>query len=159
MHTALVVSTGSGEKVIECAWPAPDDHGSTRGTVLTGPVFTHFLGRFRAFRYEVRCWDGGSIPDLAHAVASQIVIDDVDNMKRVVAEVASVPAHRWGRDELSVGDMWNSNSVISYVLARAGVPVDDLEPPPGTSSPGWTAGIAAAGMPGAWDQRPLSSRQ
>ena len=159
MHTALVVTTESGRKVIECAWPAPDEDASARGVQTVGPVFARFLRRFRVFRYEVRCWDDGNIPDLECAVASTRISEHLNEARRVVAAVSSVPAHRWGRDELGTGEMWNSNSVISYVLVSAGVPIADVEPPPGGRAPGWTSGMAAARSPAGWDQRPLSSRQ
>ena len=43
-----------------------------RGVVRHGPVGARWLGRFRAFQYEVRCWPDGFIPDLAEAVDSPI---------------------------------------------------------------------------------------
>jgi hypothetical protein len=53
----------------------------------------------------------------------------------------------WGRDQIGAGDMWNSNSVISWLLARAGLDMDGIEPPDGGRAPGWAAGLAAAGRP------------
>ena len=50
----------------------------------------------------------------------------------------------WGRDELDLGEMWTSNSVISWLLMTAGVPVGQAGPPPGGTAPGWDAGIRAA---------------
>jgi hypothetical protein len=47
--------------------------------------------------------------------------------------------------------MWNSNSLVSWVLARSGLPVDSLAPPPGGRAPGWNAGLVVArrdGQPG-----------
>lgn len=158
-HAALVVQTGSIRKIIECAWPSPDDELSERGVVVVGPVFTRFLERFRTFRYEVRCWEDGIIPDLEFATTPLPVGEAADTAERVVAAVDAIPAHRWGRDDLGVGEMWNSNSVISFVLATAGVPVVDLDPPTDGRAPGWTSGIAAAGSREAWDQRLLLTRQ
>jgi hypothetical protein len=40
--------------------------------------------------------------------------------------------------------MWNSNSVIAWVLATAGVDVDAVRPPDGGRAPGWDAGVAVA---------------
>jgi hypothetical protein len=40
--------------------------------------------------------------------------------------------------------MWNSNSVVSWVLVRSGVPLDAVHPPPGGRAPGWRAGIVTA---------------
>jgi hypothetical protein len=45
-----------------------------------------------------------------------------------------------GRDELSVHDMWNSNSQISWLLARAGIDVDSINPLRGGRAPGSTPG-------------------
>jgi hypothetical protein len=43
--------------------------------------------------------------------------------------------------------MWNSNSVVAYVLARAGVDAEDLAPPGNGRAPGWRAGLTVAGNP------------
>jgi hypothetical protein len=68
----------------------------------------------RIFRYEVRRWRGGLIPDVDEAVESpQRLTDDADVARRVLDLVAAVPAPVWGRDELAAGEMWNSNSVIA----------------------------------------------
>jgi hypothetical protein len=40
--------------------------------------------------------------------------------------------------------MWNSNSVISWLLVRSGVPIDDIAAPGRGRAPGWDAGIAIA---------------
>jgi hypothetical protein len=40
--------------------------------------------------------------------------------------------------------VWNSNSVISWLLARSGLDVDRIEPPTGGRAPGWRAGIEVA---------------
>src|SRR5215208_3258950 len=66
-HTALVVELDGDRYTIELA-PSPDGRGSSRGVVATGPVGTRRAGRWRLFRYEVRRWHGGSIPDLDEAV-------------------------------------------------------------------------------------------
>ncbi|MFL6252983.1 MAG: hypothetical protein ACJ75N_21100, partial [Actinomycetes bacterium] len=50
-----------------------------------------------------------------------------------------------GRDELRTGEMWNSNSLISWLLARAGIDTEGLEPPVGGRAPGWNAGVVVAG--------------
>jgi hypothetical protein len=36
--------------------------------VGTGAVGSRHLGWWRLFRYELRCWRGGAIPDLRYAV-------------------------------------------------------------------------------------------
>jgi hypothetical protein len=50
-----------------------------------------------------------------------------------------VPTPVWGRDELRTGDMWNSNSVIAWLVERAGLDADSRRPPLGGRAPGWTA--------------------
>ncbi len=143
-HSALIVEVPGGRFAIESA-PIPDRRGSARGVVAEGPVGTRWAGRFRLFRYEIRRWRGGSIPDAGQAVRSPVrVADDVARAQRVLDLLASVPTPVWGRDHLRTGDMWNSNSVISWVLARAGVNTDPIRPPPGGRAPGWDAGLVVA---------------
>ena len=40
--------------------------------------------------------------------------------------------------------MWNSNSVMSWMLTRAGLDVDPIQPPPHGRAPGWNAGVTVA---------------
>jgi hypothetical protein len=102
-------------------------------------------GRFRLFRYEIRRWRGGLIPDANEAVSSPVrVANDLPCAERVRDLVPSVPTPVWGRDELHTGDMWNSNSLISWLLVRAGVDTEDLQPPSGGRAPGWDAGLVVA---------------
>jgi hypothetical protein len=133
-----------GRFVIESA-PIRDERGSERGVVAEGPVGTRRAGHFRLFRYEIRRWRGGSIPDANEAVSSPIrVANDPTRAQQVLDLVPFVPTPVWGRDELHTGDMWNSNSLISWLLARAGVDTDPLQPPPGGRAPGWDAGLVIA---------------
>ena len=119
--------------------------GDSRGVVATGAVGSRHLGRFRLFRYEVRCWRGGSIPDLAEAVGGPVrVSGDPAVARRLIGLAATVPTPVWGRDELGAGEMWNSNSVIAWLIASAGLPTDRLRPPPHGRAPGWDAGLAPA---------------
>jgi hypothetical protein len=144
-HSALVVTTASGEVVIEQA-PDRGGDGSARGVVARGAVGARLAGRLRLFRYEVRRWPGGVIPDVDDAVDSpRRLTDDPDLAQRVLELAPAVPTPTWGRDELHVGEMWNSNSTISWLVAASGIPADEIEPPPGGRAPGWRAGIAAAG--------------
>lgn len=145
-HTALEVRVPEGRFTIENAWPSPDADTSSRGVVLEGPVFSRRLVRFRAFRYEVRCWQDGIIPDASEAVASpQLLSDDPLLARRILKLVASVPVLVWGRDQAGTTDMWNSNSVIAWLITRNGLPVEAIKPPAGGRAPGWRAGIAMAG--------------
>ncbi len=77
-HSALVVVLPEGRYTIEMT-PVPDAEGERRGVVAEGAVGTRAAGRLRLFRYEVRRWPGGCIPDAAEAVDSPVrVADDVD---------------------------------------------------------------------------------
>jgi hypothetical protein len=97
------------------------------------------------FRYEVRRWRDGVIADVDEAVASpEILSDDPVRARRLLDLVGSLPGPVWGRDQLGTGEMWNSNSVISWLLARSGVPTDAIRPPAGGRAPGWTAGLVTA---------------
>jgi hypothetical protein len=43
-----------------------------------------------------------------------------------------------------MGDMWNSNSVASWLLALSGLPVNRIRAPVGDRASGWDVGIVAA---------------
>ena len=145
-HTALEVIVPDGRYTIETAWPSPDADTASRGVAYEGPVFSRRLAAFRPFRYEVRCWLDGVIPDVAHAVGGpQRVSADPVAARRVLDFVPRVPHLVWGRHEAGAKEMWNSNSVVSWLLAASGVDTDPIEPPPGGRAPGWLTGIAAAG--------------
>ena len=143
-HSALEVGVPDGRFVIESA-PIPNQRGRERGVVADGPVGTSWAGRLRLFRYEIRRWRGGSIPDASEAVSSPVrVANDVARARRVLDLVPSVPTPVWGRDELHTGDMWNSNSLISWLLVGAGVDTEQIQPPSGGRAPGWDAGLVIA---------------
>ena len=157
-HTALVVRVPEGRFVVENCWPISDGDGSARGVLVEGPVGSRRMGRWRVFRYEVRRWPDGVIADASEAVASpQLLSQDPVVARRLLALVGSLPSPVWGRDELGTGEMWNSNSVIAWLLARSGLPVDAIRPPAGGRAPGWQAGLAVAnrmgGQPLGLDQR------
>ncbi len=142
-HAALLVELDGDRHTVELA-PSPDAHEQSRGVVATGAVGSRRLAKLRLFRYEVRCWRGGSIPDLQYAVGgSTRLSSDHQQARRVLDCVAKAPTPVRGRDELHTGEMWNSNSVISWVIATAGLPADRLAPPAGGRAPGWRAGLAA----------------
>jgi hypothetical protein len=142
-HSALQVHVPEGRFVIEQA-PAWGE-GSRRGVVAEGAVGAQALGRFRLFRYEIRSWRDGMIPDIAEAVDSpRRLSDDLSCAQRLLALAPQVPTLVWGRDELRAGEMWNSNSTISWLLARSGLDVESILLPSGGRAPGWNAGIAIA---------------
>jgi hypothetical protein len=147
-HTALEVRVPEGCYVIENAWPSPDSDTASRGVVVEGPVGNRWVARFRVFRYEVRRWRDGTIPDLDAAVASpQTLSQDPELARRLLDLVPSVPKLMWGRDERRTGEMWNSNSVISWLLSGTGLPADEIQPPAGGGAPGWQAGIRTSMRP------------
>jgi hypothetical protein len=57
---------------------------------------------------------------------------------------SSVPTPVWGRDQLHAGEMWNSNSVIAWLIARSGLDAETIRPPRGGHAPGWDAGLVVA---------------
>ena len=147
-HSALVVTVPEGIFTVEQT-PVPRGDPGTRGVVAVGPVGTARAGRLRPFRYEIRCWCDGTIPDLGRAVGSPVrLTDDPGLARRVLAVVADVPTPVWGRDELHTGEMWNSNSVVAWTLARSGVGIGGVGPPVGGRAPGWQAGAVVAGADG-----------
>src|SRR4051794_17653185 len=154
-HSALEVRVGSHRYVIEMA-PVWNEHASDRGVVSEGAVASRRLGRLRLFRYEIRRWHDGRIPDIAAAVASpQRLTDDAATAQRVLDLVPSVPTLVWGRDELHSGDLWNSNSVIAWLLVHADIDPGLVELPAGGRAPGWTAGFTGT-RPGPVSLRPAS---
>lgn len=144
-HSALEVRIGGGRWIIEMA-PVWNEAAPDRGAVCQGAVGATWLGRFRAFQYEVRCWRDGRIPDLDEAVDSpQLVSCDPERAQAVLQLVGDAPPLTWGRDELGSGDMWNSNSLVSWLLTRTGHDMSVIAPPRGGRAPGWDAGIFLAG--------------
>jgi hypothetical protein len=143
-HSALEVRIGAARFVIEQA-PVPDTHGEQRGVVAEGAVGSRWAGRFRLFRYEIRRWRDGHIPDIDEAVGGpRRLTDDRARTQRTLDLVPQVPTPVWGRDDLNAGEMWNSNSVIAWVIARSGVETDSIQPPASGRAPGWQAGLTVA---------------
>jgi hypothetical protein len=148
-HAALVVELNGDRYSIEVA-PSPDADEASRGVVATGAVESRYVGWLRLFRYEVRCWRGGSIPDLGEAVGGlRRLTSDPRVARRLLDVVTTVPTPAWGCDELKAGEMWNSNSVIAWLIATAGLSTDHLRPPRRGRAPGWDAGLDVARRSGA----------
>jgi hypothetical protein len=143
-HSALEVRSGTDRFVIEMA-PAWAREQPERGVVLEGPVGARWLGTSVLFRYEVRRWRNGVIPDLAEAAGPPLhVATDRARSELLLRLVPQVPAFTWGRDETGVGDMWNSNSLTSWLLASSGHDLASIDPPDGGRAPGWQAGLVLA---------------
>jgi hypothetical protein len=143
-HAALIVEFDGDRYTIEIA-PSPNADEPSRGVVATGAVGSRHAGWLRLFRYEVRCWRGGSIPDLGYAVGGpHRLSSDPRVAGRLLDLVATVPTPVWGRDELKAGEMWNSNSMIAWLIATAGLPTDLLRPPARGRAPGWDSGLEVA---------------
>jgi hypothetical protein len=142
--------------VIEMA-PVWGNAEQDRGVVVEGPVGLRWLGRSRWFRYEVRRWRDGVIPDIACAVGSpRRMGTDSDRARALLDLVPRSPAVTWGRDELATGAMWNSNSLIAWLLARSGHAVELVEPPGGGRAPGWSAGLVLAARDAGCDRPGLA---
>ena len=146
-HSALEIRHGEDRFVIEMA-PVWATGAADRGVVSEGAVGLPLLGRSRWFRYEIRRWRNGVIPDVSYAVASphRVGTDSV-RAELLLDLVPGVPTVTWGRDELGTGEMWNSNSLISWLLARSGHDTDAVTPPLGGRAPGWRAGLVVAQRP------------
>jgi hypothetical protein len=143
-HSALVIHVPEGRFVVEQA-PVPDADGAARGVVAEGPVGARCAGRFRIFRYEVRRWRDGQIPDMCAAIGSPVrVSTSLVCARRVLEVLAEIPTPVWGRDESNTGEMWNSNSVVSWALTRGGIDLSTINPPAGGRAPGWHAGVVIA---------------
>jgi hypothetical protein len=143
-HAALSIELPEGSYAVEIA-PIPARGTADRGVVGNGAVGSALAGRFRIFRYELRCWLDGGIPDIAEAVASPVRVVEGETEARHMRDLLrEVPMPVWGRDELDTGEMWTSNSVVSWVLCRAGIDMSTIRPPKGGCAPGWDAGLITA---------------
>jgi hypothetical protein len=151
-HAALIVELDSDRYTIEIA-PSPNADEASRGVVARGAVGSRYAGWLRLFRYEVRCWRDGSIPDLGYAVGGpRRLTSDAQVARRLLDLVANVPTPVWGRDELKAGEMWNSNSLIAWLIATAGLPTDLLRPPSRGRAPGWDSGLEIARRNAAYER-------
>ena len=85
-----------------------------------------------------------------HAGAFVILyVEDNDLIRESFAEVLTLvsrcPAYVWGRDALGCGDMWNSNSLVAWLLTRTLPDVAaTLSPPTHGRAPGWASGVELA---------------
>jgi hypothetical protein len=158
-HSALQVHVDETTYAIEMGpvWNVPT---AGRGVICEGPVGARPLGAFRAFRYEVRCWPDGCIPDLDEAVDPPTrVNNDAERATAILRVLQEIPRLTWGRDELGAGEMWNSNSLVSWALARTGHDLAVITPPVNGRAPGWAAGLWLADRQGAFSSATRSEQQ
>jgi hypothetical protein len=157
-HSALKIHLGDDTFVIEMA-PVWGNKQTERGVVGEGPVGLPWLAHSRFFRYEIRRWQGGIIPDQAYAVASPVHIPtDPVLTRRLVELVPAFPTVTWGRDELRAGEMWNSNSLTAWLLARSGHDTAGITMPPHGRAPGWEAGLRVSARQQASDHEQAKMR-
>ena len=143
-HSALEVRLDGARFTIEMG-PVWDSRAHGRDVVCEGPVGSRRLGHLRLFRYEVRRWREGSIPDVDEAVDSpRRLSSDPERARALLNLVDRFPNVTWGRDEQDAGEMWNSNSLTSWLLVGSGHDLTDVRPPEGGRAPGWDAGIVVA---------------
>jgi hypothetical protein len=143
-HAAMEVSTSEGRYAIELA-PASGPGSRGEGVVGEGAVGSRAAGRLRVFRYELRCRLGGSIPDLDWAVGGpRRLVEGESGASRLIESLSEMPLPTWGRDELQTGEMWTSNSVVSWALTTCGAGDVPSGLPPGGTAPGWSAGSIVA---------------
>jgi hypothetical protein len=143
-HSALEVVVDGDPYTIEMT-PALGSKAPTQAVVQHGPVGSRWLGRSRLFRYEVRRWRDGTIPDIDEAEGGPISVShDPAAARRLLELVPAVPALTWGRDESQVGEMWNSNSITAWLLACSQDDIGGIAPPAGGRAPGWHAGLIIA---------------
>ena len=142
-HAALEITVPEGRFVIEMV-PGLDVDRAGVGAA-EGPVGMRWLGRFRLFRYVVRCERDGVIPDVHEAIESPVLVSgDPEVARRLMRVLPELPSLTWGRDEAGTGDMWSCNSIVSWALTRANVDIADMRPPSGGRAPGWDAGRTVA---------------
>ena len=102
----------------------------------------HLHSRARQFFFIL---EGRAAIEIGEAVDSpRRLTDDPACARRLLDLVPSLPTPVWGRDELATGEMWNSNSVISWLIASSGLNPDSIQPPAGGRAPGWKAGLVVA---------------
>jgi hypothetical protein len=137
-HSALLVHLDGASYAIEMTPVRRGAHGAVAG----GAVWSERLRRWRVFRYEVRAWRDGAIPDVAEAVdSSQRQTDDTEAARRLLELVPQVPTPVW-RPET-----WNSNSLVAWLLSESGIGVERVHLPVGGRAPGWDAGLQVSRSP------------
>ena len=145
LYHAALSSTSAATATRSSLRRRPTADESSRGVVVTGAVGSRLWAgsacsatRFAAVAV------GRSRTSTTRSVARARLSEDPAAVRRLLDLVSEVPALVWGRDEVGAGEMWNSNSVIAWLIARAGLPVGGLAPPACGRAPGWSSGVALA---------------
>ena len=128
-HAALIVSLDGARYTVELA-PAWGGSRPDRGVVGSGPVGSRRGGRSRTSPTRSKGDRASRRIRLSRVACSQAP--------------RRSPHRSRGRDELGAGEMWNSNSVIAWLLTRVGIPLASITPPPGGRAPGWDSGVTVA---------------
>ena len=124
--------------------PVHDRGGQERGVVAEGAVGARWAANFRTFRYEIRVWRGGHIPDVVEGVDGPRRLSDQEQLARYWLEVVQkVPTPVWGGDELGRG-----RDVALEVRDRAQRASSPVDP---TAARRARAGVA--GRPGCREQK------
>lgn len=85
------------------------------------------------------------ISDIAVAVdGPRRLSSDAQRARHLLCLVPDFPTVTWGRDELGTGEMWNSNSLVSWLLAKSGHNTAGVGMPEHGRAPGWAAGVTVA---------------
>ncbi len=143
-HSALEVRVAQGRHVIEMA-PVWSEPAGDRGVVGEGAVRSRLLGVLRAFRYEIRCWPDGRIPTSPTLSTAPSASPRTPPSPGACSN--SLRPSRgwvWGRGETHAGEMWNSNSVTAWLLARSAIDVRLAHFRPVAARPDGMPGLALA---------------
>ena len=142
-HSALKLSlVDEGAFTLELT---PAFVGGPLPPLATGPVGIRGADRLRLFRYQLRRVPGDTLPDEEWAEGEPFhLTDDCEAVRRIVALAPSTPPHVWGRRVRGTNEMWTSDSVISWLLVRAGIDLSNVLIPAGGRAPGWSAGLSLA---------------
>ena len=76
--------------------PIPNRDDTPRGVVAEGPVGSRWARSLRIFRYEIRCWRNGVIPDIDEAVASPQRLTEDPLLAQRILDLVPTCRHRSG---------------------------------------------------------------
>ena len=143
-HSALDVSVPEGRFVIEMA-PIPDADGRARGVVAEGAVGSRRAGGCGSFATRSGAGSAGPSPTSRRRWTAPAASPTTSSVHGGCSPWCRSSRHRSGAGTSShAGEMWNSNSLVSWLLGHADFDVDAISPPPGGRAPGWNAGLVVA---------------